>query len=617
MQQLQAAVALHNQGDLGRAEAIYRQVLEVDADNFYALNFCGCVCRERKNFAEGIDFLRRAVSLQPVNPDAIYNLGNIFKSAERWEEAISCYEKTLSLRPEYPEALNNLGVCLKEVERYEHSEIALGRVVEMRPDYVGGWMNLGNTLREQGKCKEAILVYYKAIELKVDFVDAYLNLANLLSGEGELDEAIACYRKVTDLKPDSADAYWNLANLLSGEGELDEAIACYRKVTDLKPDSADAYWNLANLLREIGELDEAIACYRKVTDLKPDFADAYFSLGSMLKDVGKISEAREVVVALRQIKIDEREINLTIQNKTLVLDWHLRKVLNLFMEVELAAASCGINSSSYRAAVKQVDALAFPPLFLGERIFSEDSIFLYKKGYLVDENLVSPRVCSRIISQFNRSTLMSNDLIESVAAYGILQTALERIFLHTKFPHLIWNCIYFAKGPNDEMVSDTWHYDNHYNAWSPKLMIYLNSQKEECGATEFVDAVLSSNISEKSDYMGLVSQRDFYLDVVKEHVEDLNLHPVSLEPEHYAFSPNQAGSGVWFCPARTLHRGVSPKKGVRHILSFSLTPLPAECGLSLQACVDKSIEILLDKVKMGMQTSDTNPYWTFSQADCE
>ena len=43
MQQLQEAVALHNQGELDQAEAIYRQVLAVDADNFYALRFFGCL----------------------------------------------------------------------------------------------------------------------------------------------------------------------------------------------------------------------------------------------------------------------------------------------------------------------------------------------------------------------------------------------------------------------------------------------------------------------------------------------------------------------------------------------------------------------------------------------
>ena len=43
MQQLQAAVALHNQGELDQAEDIYRQVLTVDANNFYALNFLGSI----------------------------------------------------------------------------------------------------------------------------------------------------------------------------------------------------------------------------------------------------------------------------------------------------------------------------------------------------------------------------------------------------------------------------------------------------------------------------------------------------------------------------------------------------------------------------------------------
>ena len=32
--------------------------------------------------------------------------------------------------------------------------------------------------------------------------------------------------------------------------------------------------------------------------------------------------------------------------------------------------------------------------------------------------------------------------------------------------------------------------------------------------------------------------------------------------------------GVWFCPSRSLHRGVSPTIGVRHVLTFSLTLCP-------------------------------------------
>ena len=58
----------------------------------------------------------------------------------------------------------------------------------------------------------------------------------------------------------------------------------------------------------------------------------------------------------------------------------------------------------------------------------------------------------------------------------------------------------FYKGPDDESVSDAWHYDNHYNDWSPKLMIYLNSQLDEGGATHFVDAALFAKSPKNRTY---------------------------------------------------------------------------------------------------------------------
>ena len=611
MQQLQAAVALHNQGELDRAEAIYRQVLAVDANNFFALNFSGCICREKKRFDEGIDLLSRAVSLQPGNPDAVYNLGNVFKDAERLDDAISCYEKALRLRAEYPEALNNLGMCLKEVDRYEHAEIVLKRAVSMQPGLAGAWLNLGNTLKEQEKFEESIASYRKAIEMKPNFAGAWLNLGNTLKEQEKFEESIASYRKAIEVKPDFADAWLNLGNTLKEQEKFKESIASYRKAIEVKPDFADAYFNLGNVLKEEGELVEAIASYRKATEVRPDFLDAYFQLGVVCMNVGSLDEVRQIINTLRQMKSLEDEASITFQDKILVFDWHYRRALDLSWKVELAAA--GVDSSPL-AAVKQVDSLCFPPLFLGDQTPCAELKMLYENGYLVDEGIVSSGVCAQFISQFNDvNEPMSAELVEAVLTNGVLRSVLEKILLHTGFPHLVWNCAYFAKGPDDEEVSDAWHYDNHYNIWTPKLMVYLNSQSEERGATHFVDQGLSRQLSEKSEYVGLVFQRELFANRVKELVEELNIDPVTLDPEYYVFSPEKAGAGVWFCPARALHRGVSPVKGVRHVLSFSLTPLPADCGWSVDQCLEKSVEILQDKIKKGMQKADINPYWIAAQ----
>lgn len=444
--------------------------------------------------------------------------------------------------------------------------------------------------------------------MRSEYPEALNNLGICLKEVERYERSEIVLRLAVSMQPGFAGAWLNLGNTLNEQEKFEEAITSYRKAIELRPDFADAYLNLGNTLNEQEKFEEAIASYKKVIELQPDCVAAYFLLGDLLKELGKLTESREVVATLLRIMSFDDGTLIAINDKTLVFDWRHRKALALLMKVELAAAEMEVASSL--AAVERVEALCLPPLFLEGQVNGEGELPFYEKGYLVEKNLVSPDLCTQLIAKFNNGNeLMSPALINMVATNGIFRSALEKIHLNTGFPHLIWNCIYFAKGPDDKSASDAWHYDNHYNKWTPKLMIYLNSQREEGGAAHFVEASLSRAVSEKSDYMGLVCQRDSYGNQVKSLVKELRLSPFTLDPEYVSFSPDQPGSGVWFCPARVLHRGVSPKKGMRHVLSFSLTPLPADCGWSVDHCVQKSIEILQDKIRNGMQKADINPYW--------
>ena len=224
MQKLQYAVVLHNQGELDQAEEIYRQVLAVDKHNFYALNFCGSICRVKKRFEEGIDLLSRAKSLQPGNSDVVYNLGNIFKDAGQWDDAISCYEEVLILNAEFPEALNNLGICLNELKRYGHSEIVLRRAVTMQPGFAGAWLNLGIALQQQEKFEESASSYRMAIELKPDFADAYLNLGYVLKEKGDLEESTEFLLSAVKLDPLQRTGFYQLFDLLFDSASSTETL---------------------------------------------------------------------------------------------------------------------------------------------------------------------------------------------------------------------------------------------------------------------------------------------------------------------------------------------------------------------------------------------------------
>ena len=300
LQQLQAAVALHNKGELDQAELIYRNVLAVEADNFHALRFLGCLCRLKGAYVEGIDLLRKAVSLRPSDVDCIYNLGNILSESGSHQQAISVLESCLVLREEFAEAKETLGWSLFEIGEYLRSEEVLVSAVANNSALFQAWVNLGNTYKELKKLDQAIASYRKAVEVKPDFADAYLCLGNVLKEEGEVKEAIVSYRKAIEVKPDFADAYLSLGNVLKEEGEVEEAIVSYRKAVEVKPDFAEAYLSLGNVLNEVEDFVPAAEAFAAHYRLNPialnfSFTSVSTSLPSNSVAAVKVPESAEFI----------------------------------------------------------------------------------------------------------------------------------------------------------------------------------------------------------------------------------------------------------------------------------------------------------------------------------
>ena len=191
IQRLQLAVALHNQGELDQAEAIYRQILTVDEDNFYALRFLGCLCRLKGSFTEGIFFLRKAVDQRPCDKDALYNLANLYMDSCNHSEAVEFFERCLAIDDRFAEALMGMGWSLLEIGRVNDSCIVLKKAVGINPGLFQAWMNLGNTLKEMGDIDGCISSYRKAIDLKPDFADAKKAYMECL-GENRIREQLSC-----------------------------------------------------------------------------------------------------------------------------------------------------------------------------------------------------------------------------------------------------------------------------------------------------------------------------------------------------------------------------------------------------------------------------------------
>ena len=228
-------------------------------------------------FDELIEFLRKALELNPKHPDFHNNLGVALKRKGDLSAAIASYKKALQLKPNYPEAHNNLGVALKGQGDLTAAIASYKKALELKPNYPDAHNNLGNALTDQGDLDAAIASYNTALQLKPNYPEAHNNLGNALKGQGDLDAAIASYKTVLQLKPNYPDAHNNLGTALHEQGDLTAAIASYKKALEFKPNHPDAHNNLGTALKEHGDLTAAIASYNKAVELQPNHPEAHLN----------------------------------------------------------------------------------------------------------------------------------------------------------------------------------------------------------------------------------------------------------------------------------------------------------------------------------------------------
>jgi tetratricopeptide (TPR) repeat protein len=276
---LEKAAALHQQGQFGQAEAIYRQILNIEPKNVQTLHLMGLLAFQTGHHKNAVDIISQAIEINP-NVASYYSIQGIaLQILKEFDASVVNYDKAIALKPDYTEAYYNRGVALQELKQLDAAVASYDKAIAFKPDYAEAYLNRGIALQEFKNFDAAIASYEKAIALKPDYAEAYSNLGNALQELEQFGAAIASFDKAIALKPDYAEAYYNRGNALQEIKQFDAAITCYEKAIVLKPDYAEAYYNRGINLQEIKQFDYAIASYNKAIALKPDYAEAYYNRG--------------------------------------------------------------------------------------------------------------------------------------------------------------------------------------------------------------------------------------------------------------------------------------------------------------------------------------------------
>ncbi|MEX0644002.1 MAG: sulfotransferase, partial [Parvularculaceae bacterium] len=140
---------------------------------------------------EAADHHRRAIALDPKNPEIYNNLGVALQNEGDDRAAIECFDRALRLAPALHQSLNNLAVSLEALGQIEEARSRLRLAVEARPDYAEAHRNFSR------------LTTYKAGD---PHIDAMMRLAinASLDDEARAQLGFAIAKALIDIGEDDA-----------------------------------------------------------------------------------------------------------------------------------------------------------------------------------------------------------------------------------------------------------------------------------------------------------------------------------------------------------------------------------------------------------------------------
>lgn len=291
------AVALHNAGQLTEAAALYRRVLEAQANHPDALHLLGVVERRNGNLAAAVRLIGKAHAYNATLPRVGDNLRDTLAeahaaaSAAGPDDAATLYRALLDVRADDEAARTGLAralAALSDAARAQHlagrlAEAAEGfrRVLGFQPDHAEATQNL------------SAAVY--------DLLHAGMNRYTA----GATAEAADCLRTVLRHQPTNPDALYLLALAERDLGNTAVAAALLQAVLAIMPDlfrASDALFRLAIGLYKGGQKESALHFFGWLSRNVPAAEEAMLSGVVTALELGHLDRAVEFCIGALKLE---------------------------------------------------------------------------------------------------------------------------------------------------------------------------------------------------------------------------------------------------------------------------------------------------------------------------
>ena len=273
-------ISLEENGEMDKALAAYRKVLDVDPGQADLASRVAGLLTRQDDFPQAIDVLKDAIKANPNASGPLLQLAFIYaKYLRRTDQAIDYVNRAIALDPQNIEAYERLCEIALAAGDEKKALQSLDRAAEIKNDDAVFWARLGKLYasiifkpERPSKPDEIVRVndiFKKAANHAADNPTVLKDVGDYYASTQQVKEAIPLYLRLLELEPDDTNAREKLATGFVLTNQRDKAAEMLEAIIKEHPEKYQPYDLLAGLL------DDAARALER--DKKPDQAKAVFA----------------------------------------------------------------------------------------------------------------------------------------------------------------------------------------------------------------------------------------------------------------------------------------------------------------------------------------------------
>ena len=277
-----------DQGRLDDAQVLFQQALDHDPRSAVALAGRGNLALTRRDHAQAVELLTRALALEPEATSLHYPLAMAYRGLGDPHNTDAHLQQRGDGKPTLSDSLmTEYNGLLESSQAYERR----------------GWAAL-----QAGGWAEAAALFHKGLELEPESLALRHPRALALAQMGETDAAIAEFEAIVRQSPTNGLAHYSLGVIFARQERFEEAASRFALAVRHNSNHVEAHMGLAFSLEALGRPEDSLEPYRRVVELDPRHVDAWRARANVLIFLERYQEASDWLVAARRIHVDQPEL---------------------------------------------------------------------------------------------------------------------------------------------------------------------------------------------------------------------------------------------------------------------------------------------------------------------